>query len=79
MGRGEGRLQQVFSCRAGDESGGVEFGGEEGVMNSLLSWCVHSWCVHSCCVHRECLLVLEAEVMGYVGGKKLKGENLHDL
>ena len=69
MGRGEGRLQQVFSCRAEDEPGGSGFGGEEGVVNSLLSWCVH----------RECLLVLEAGVIGCTGERKLRGDDLHDI
>ena len=39
------------------------------MVNSLLSWCVH----------RECLLVLEAGVIGCTGERKLRGDDLHDI
>lgn len=52
---------------------GNRFGGEEKVVK-VFSWLACFFVLLSWCVHRECLLVLEAEIRGGVGAKKVGGD-----
>lgn len=70
MGRGEGRLQLVFCCRARDETMG-------GVMK-VFSWFSCFSGLLSRRASSECLLVLVAGTVEWVAGRKVGREDLSD-
>lgn len=58
VGRRKEIMGLVLCCREGEKNGGLDFGGEEGVVR------VFTWCVPC-----ECMMALEAGITGQVEGK----------